>query len=270
MISALAALHGAWGVRVHDVRASVDALKVVGAWTGSERLDTMADRIELRGLTVHGRHGVFDHERANGQDFVVDVTVWIDLADAAASDDLADTYDYAALAQLAADIVAGPPRNLIETLAAEIADRVMDDERVHAVEVVVHKPQAPIPQQFADVAVVVRRSRRGGRGSVIPASSVLMTRVVLSIGSNLGDRLARLQSVVDGLDESATLFAVSPVYETAPWGGVEQAPVPQRGADRRRPGARRAGLVAPGPRIRGGRGPDSRASAGARAPSTST
>jgi dihydroneopterin aldolase len=133
----------------------------------------MADRIELRGLAVRGRHGVFDHERVNGQDFVVDITVWIDLADAAASDDLADTYDYAALARLAADVVAGPPRNLIEAVGGEIADRVMDDRRVHAVEVVVHKPQAPIPQQFADVAVVVRRSRRGGRGSVIPAGGAL-------------------------------------------------------------------------------------------------
>jgi dihydroneopterin aldolase len=133
----------------------------------------MADRIELRGLVVRGRHGVFEHERAAGQDFVVDITVWIDLADAAASDDLTDTYDYAALAQLAADVVAGPARKLIETVGAEIADRVMHDSRVHAVEVVVHKPQAPIPQQFADVAVVVRRSRRGGRGSVIPAGGAV-------------------------------------------------------------------------------------------------
>ncbi|HET6503431.1 MAG TPA: dihydroneopterin aldolase [Amycolatopsis sp.] len=129
----------------------------------------MADRIELRGLKVRGQHGVFDYERANGQDFVVDITVWIDLARAGATDDLADTYDYAALAQLAAAVVAGPARNLIETVGAQIADQVMDDERVHAVEVAVHKPQAPIPQQFADVAVVVRRSRRGGRGSVVPA-----------------------------------------------------------------------------------------------------
>lgn len=133
----------------------------------------MADRIELRGLMVRGRHGVFDHERANGQDFVIDITMWIDLADAAASDDLTDTYDYAALAQLAADIVAGPPRNLIETVGGEIADQVMDDKRVHAVEVVVHKPQAPVPHQFGDVAVVVRRSRRGGRGSVVPAGGAL-------------------------------------------------------------------------------------------------
>jgi 7,8-dihydroneopterin aldolase/epimerase/oxygenase len=129
----------------------------------------MADRIELRGLTVRGRHGVFDHERTESQDFVVDISVWIDLVDAAVSDDLADTYDYGVLAERAAAIIAGPPRNLIEAVAGEIAEDVMKDERVHAVEVTVHKPQARIPQTFADVAVVARRSRRGGRGSVIPA-----------------------------------------------------------------------------------------------------
>ena len=91
--------------------------------------------------------------------------MWIDLDTAAASDDLADTLDYGALAQRAADVVAGPPRNLIETVAGEIAEGVMTDERVHAVEVVVHKPSAPIPLTFDDVAVVARRSRRGtGRG----------------------------------------------------------------------------------------------------------
>lgn len=123
----------------------------------------MADRIELRGLRVRGNHGVFDHERADGQDFVVDITVWMDLRPAAVSDDVADTLDYGALAQRAADIVAGTPRNLIETVSAEIADGIMTDERLHAVEVVVHKPSAPIPLTFDDVAVVARRSRRGGR-----------------------------------------------------------------------------------------------------------
>jgi dihydroneopterin aldolase len=124
----------------------------------------VTDRIELRGLTLRGNHGVFEHERRDGQDFVIDITVWIDLAAAAASDDLVDTLDYGVLAQRAADIVAGPPRNLIETVAAEIADATMTDERVHAVEVVVHKPSAPIPLTFNDVAVVARRSRRGSRG----------------------------------------------------------------------------------------------------------
>ena len=116
-------------------------------------------------MTVRGHHGVFDHERRDGQDFVVDVTVWIDLATAAATDELADTLDYGVLAQQAADVVAGPPRKLIETVAGDIAERVMADARVHAVEVVVHKPSAPIPLQFADVAVVARRSRRNGRGA---------------------------------------------------------------------------------------------------------
>ena len=124
----------------------------------------MTDRIELRGLRVRGHHGVFDHERRDGQEFVIDITVWLDLDVAAASDDLADTLDYGDLAQRAADIVAGPPRQLIETVAGEIADGVMVDERVHAAEVVVHKPGAPIPLEFADVAVVARRFRRGGRG----------------------------------------------------------------------------------------------------------
>ncbi|HZA11966.1 dihydroneopterin aldolase [Mycobacterium sp.] len=132
----------------------------------------MADRIELRGLTVHGRHGVYDHERRDGQDFVVDITVWIDLENAAATDDLADTLDYGGLAQRAADIVGGPPRKLIEAVAGEVADDVMRDDRVHAVEVVLHKPQAPIPMNFTDVAVVARRSRRGGRGGgVVPAGA---------------------------------------------------------------------------------------------------
>ena len=120
----------------------------------------MADRIELRGLRVRGNHGVFDHERRDGQDFVIDIILWLDLQQAAASDDLADTVDYGALAQTAHDIVAGTPRNLIETVGAEIADTVMNDGRISAVEVTVHKPSAPIPLAFDDVAVVTRRSMK--------------------------------------------------------------------------------------------------------------
>ncbi|MFW0788507.1 dihydroneopterin aldolase [Gordonia sp. CPCC 205333] len=120
----------------------------------------MADRIELRGLQVRGFHGVFEHERIDGQDFLIDVTLWLDLARAAESDDLADTVDYGVLAQQVHDIVSGEPRNLIETVGAEIAESLMVDERLAAVEVTVHKPSAPIPLTFADVLVVTRRSRK--------------------------------------------------------------------------------------------------------------
>ena len=119
----------------------------------------MSDRIELRGLAVRGHHGVFDHERRDGQEFLVDITLWLDVAPAAASDDLVDTVDYGALAQQAAAIVAGPPCNLIETVATRIAEAALDNPFVDAVEVTVHKPSAPIPLVFADVAVTVRRVR---------------------------------------------------------------------------------------------------------------
>ena len=118
----------------------------------------MADRITLTGLRVRGTHGVFDHEKRDGQDFVVDVTVWLDLP---ATDTLADTVDYGALAARVAKIVGGPSRDLIETVATEVAEDLMNwDDRLHAAEVTIHKPNAPIPLTFADVAVTVRRSRK--------------------------------------------------------------------------------------------------------------
>ncbi|MDQ3760698.1 MAG: dihydroneopterin aldolase [Actinomycetota bacterium] len=117
------------------------------------------DRITLTGLRVHGKHGVHEHERAHGQEFVVDATVWLDLGPAAATDQLSATLDYGTLAQRAARIVGGDPCNLLETLATRIATDVLSDQRVQAVEVTVHKPAAPIPLHFADVAVTTRRSR---------------------------------------------------------------------------------------------------------------
>ncbi|MGH3614512.1 MAG: dihydroneopterin aldolase [Pseudonocardia sp.] len=122
----------------------------------------MTDRIELRGLRVRGRHGVYAEERRDGQDFVVDVVASLDLRAAAASDDLADTLDYGALAVRVAAIVGGAPCDLIETVAGRVADDVLSDGRVLVVEVTVHKPQAPIPLAFADVAVVLRRWRAAG------------------------------------------------------------------------------------------------------------
>jgi dihydroneopterin aldolase len=119
----------------------------------------MGDRITLTGLHVFGRHGVFEHERRDGQEFVVDITVWLDLTKAAATDDLTQTLHYGELAQLAADIVGGEPYDLIESVAGKIADEVLLDGRPTSVEVTVHKPSAPIPLTFDDVAVTVRRHR---------------------------------------------------------------------------------------------------------------
>jgi len=120
----------------------------------------MTDRIVLSGLRVRGHHGVFDFERRDGQDFVVDVALELDVSVAAASDELADTVDYGALAQSLARVVEGEPVNLLETLAERLAAVCLGDECVAVATVPVHKPQAPIPLAFADVAVTIRRGRR--------------------------------------------------------------------------------------------------------------
>ena len=120
-----------------------------------------SDRILLTGLRVHGRHGVFDFERAAGQDFVVDVALELDTAPAAASDELSDTVHYGELAEGLAAVIAGDPVNLLETLADRLAAVCLADQRVAAATVTVHKPQAPIPLAFTDVAVTIRRTRAG-------------------------------------------------------------------------------------------------------------
>ena len=119
----------------------------------------MTDRISLRGLRGHGRHGVYPEERASGQLFVVDAVLLLDVRHAATSDDLADTVDYGALAATLLAIVEGEPVNLIETLAERLAAACLDDPRVHAAEVTVHKPAAPVSVALDDVSVTVVRTR---------------------------------------------------------------------------------------------------------------
>jgi dihydroneopterin aldolase len=120
------------------------------------------DFISLRGLRVFGYHGVYPDERRDGQDFLIDVDLELDTRAAAASDDVLDTVHYGELAEGLAAVVAGPPVNLIETLAARLADVCLIDARVGAATVTVHKPSAPIPLSFSDVEVRIRRTRQDG------------------------------------------------------------------------------------------------------------
>ena len=121
----------------------------------------MTDKIQILGLRVFGRHGVFEHERRNGQTFVVDLTLERDLSQPAASDALCDTVDYATLAQQVADAVRTTRYDLIEALASHLADLALADPSVAAVEVRVAKPEAPMQVDVAEVAVVLRREQSG-------------------------------------------------------------------------------------------------------------
>lgn len=117
----------------------------------------MPDRIRLAGLRVRGHHGVLPEERRDGQEFVIDVELVVDTRAAAASDQLADTADYGSLASRLAEVVAGEPVNLLETLAARLADVCLRHPLVISARVTVHKPHAPIPLPFEDVSVTVER-----------------------------------------------------------------------------------------------------------------
>jgi dihydroneopterin aldolase/2-amino-4-hydroxy-6-hydroxymethyldihydropteridine diphosphokinase len=168
----------------------------------------MSDQIVLQGISAKGYHGVLDFEKRDGQTFVVDVTMAADLSAAGASDDLADTVNYAEVAGDVVAIIEGEPLDLIEALASRIADRVLARPLVEAVEVVVHKPEAPVGHPFTDVQVRVFRERQ--------------TPVVIAMGSNIGDSVETLHAAAVALYGLIDLEEVSALVETDPVGGPDQ------------------------------------------------
>ncbi len=127
----------------------------------------MTDELAVLGIECWGHHGVFDHERRDGQPFVIDLELGVDTRPAAASDDLRDTVDYGSLVDHVVGEVTRDPVDLIETLAQRIADACLLDGRVEWARVTVHKPDAPIEARFSDVTLTITRRRHdepAGRG----------------------------------------------------------------------------------------------------------
>ena len=148
-VSAHLLQHGAWGVRVHDVQATSDAYKALCAINP----DPAVDSIELLGLREFGHHGVLEHERINGQYFSVDATLGLSISHAAHTDDLADTVNYAEVADSIRARIAGEPVDLIEKLAELIATDCLAFPQVVFAKIRIHKPDAPIEGEFDDVIV---------------------------------------------------------------------------------------------------------------------
>lgn len=117
------------------------------------------DEITLTGVRAFGYHGVFPEERRDGQQFVVDTTLFLSTERAAETDDIADTVNYGAVAERIAAVVEGEPVNLLETLATRIADDLLGFADARMIAVTVHKPAAPIAVPFANVSVTVRRAK---------------------------------------------------------------------------------------------------------------
>ncbi len=119
----------------------------------------MPDHIDLRGIEVYAKHGVLEFEQVRAQVFRVDVSVYLDLAPAAASDHLGDTLDYGTLANEIREVVGSESHALIERVAGRVAETVLEHAIVQRAVVTVHKPDAPVDVAVDDISVTVDRAR---------------------------------------------------------------------------------------------------------------
>lgn len=118
----------------------------------------MSDQIRVSGIKAFGYHGVLPHEATEGQDFIVDLVVTLDLSAVSLSDDLQETINYADLAQIAHDNIVGERVQLIERLAGRIAEEISSAySHITSVSVTVHKPHAPVTVDFEDISVTITR-----------------------------------------------------------------------------------------------------------------
>lgn len=170
------------------------------------------DVLELRGLRFNSHVGYYDFEQTAGQPFVIDLKLELGFAEAALDDDLQHAVNYAELADAVEALVTTAKDRLIEHLAERIARLVLEQApRAVAVDVTVHKPEAPLTQSFTDVAIHLHRER--------------WSPIVLALGSNLGDRLAHLQTALKSLAANPAIAHLrwSRVYESKAWGNTQQA-----------------------------------------------
>jgi dihydroneopterin aldolase/2-amino-4-hydroxy-6-hydroxymethyldihydropteridine diphosphokinase len=172
------------------------------------------DRIELSGIRATGTIGVLPEEQARAQPFEVDIVIELDVRNAARTDDLEQTVNYAAAITMATKVIESEATLLLERVATRIAEEILGLARVDSVEVVVRKLRPPVPEDIASTGV--RVTRRRADLYVAPRQSV---PAYIALGSNLGDRRENLRF---GARNLPGLIALSGVYETAPVGGPEQ------------------------------------------------
>ena len=120
----------------------------------------MSDKIRVTGVEALGYHGLYDSERENGQPFVVDAVLKLDLEKAGKTDEIDYTVDYNDIAVLMHNEIVGPPMKLLETLAERICNKIFAAyATVEEIELTVHKPRAPISVPFGDVSITIKRER---------------------------------------------------------------------------------------------------------------
>lgn len=164
--------------------------------------------ISIQGLEITACHGVLDFEKVNPQKFIFDLRLEVDFLHALESDGIGDTVNYAEVCALIEKITRENKFNLIEKLALESAYAVLEKfGTVQKITLTCSKPQAPVPQKFANIAVTVKLER---------------VKAYLSLGSSIGDREGYLNRAIAllGATRGIKVDKVSPFLQTEPYGGV--------------------------------------------------
>ncbi len=162
-------------------------------------------------MEFEGHTGCLDFEKADGQKFIVTLVLYVERIKGCYTDDLKDTVDYAHIYEITKDIVTEDSGNLIECLAQKISDGVLKaDKRIAKVSVTVSKPEAPVKGIFEAMEVTIERRRK--------------EFVILSLGSNMGDREANIHAAEEALRNipGTEGFEYASIYETEPVGLEDQ------------------------------------------------
>lgn len=168
----------------------------------------MLDKIKIHGIEMFAYHGLFEEEKEKGQAFIIDCEFLLDTS--LCREDIKKTVHYG---DLTLDIVDFSKKNryaLLETLANDLVKYLLQKYNlIKEISLTIHKPEAPIPTEFSDVTLTVKRKR---------------TMVYLGIGSNLGDKAGYLDQVIEGIkkEEHMILIHQSAYYKTAPYGVLDQ------------------------------------------------
>ena len=212
-------------MRIADSHNIAQSREILIRNVGTAKEGSGPNQIRLTGIRATGKHGVLDFEHERAQTFVVDATLFLDLAAAGRSDQLNDTVDYGAVAKGIVAIIEGEHVDLIEKLANRIVGMILGFPAVCRTQVTVHKPNAPITVPFDDVSVTGERSRETVDSPSRERSSEhgQVHHAIIAMGGNQGDVTATLRDAVrciDGLP-STQVTGVSPLYRTDAWGMPE-------------------------------------------------
>lgn len=169
-----------------------------------------SDRINIKGLKLYAYHGCLEEERQKGQEFTLDITLYLNLTPAGITDNLERTVNYSEACQVAQEAFTKYAYNLIETAAEEVAAALLIKySLVDKVTVEVFKPHAPIPLDFENVSVFIERKRH---------------TAYIAVGSNLGESEATIAKARELFlkVEGNEILAESSLIVTKPYGVTDQ------------------------------------------------